>query len=120
MGPSVQYLVFLEPLFKQLFAALLQHRSAQLQGLKLVELALIQQDAKVLEQGRGLALLGRDTLEAPDGVGGAQDALQGGGGAAEERGGKEQSTNGRGAYWPVFRHLNALRKWRTCRRLRKR
>ena len=116
----VSHLVLLEPLLQQLLASLLEHRSAQLQGLKLVELALVQEDAEVLEQGRGLALLGRDTLEAPDGVGGAQDALQGGGGAAEERGGKEQSTNGRGAYWPVFRHLNALRKWRTCRRLKKR
>ena len=116
MGPSVQYLVFLEPLFKQLFAALLQHRSAQLQGLKLVELALIQQDAKVLEQGRGLALLGRDALEAPDGVRGTQDALHGGageGGGAEERGGKAEATKGRGlrARFPVVRHLNALRKW---------
>ena len=68
-------LILLEPLLQQLLASLLEHGPAQLQGLKLVELALVQEDAEVLEQGRGLAGLGRDTLELPDGLRGPQHPL---------------------------------------------
>lgn len=70
------YLILLQPLLQQLLASLLQHGPAQLQRLKLVELALVQQDPEVLEQRRGLARLRRNTLEAPDGVWSAQDPLE--------------------------------------------
>ena len=69
-------LVFFQPLLQQLFAALLQHRAAQLQWLILVELALVQQDAKVLQQRRRGARSGRHLLESLDGLRGAQDSLQ--------------------------------------------
>lgn len=69
------HLVLLQPLLQQLLAPLLQNGPAELQRLKLIELALIQQDSKVLEQRRGLARLGRNALEAPDGVWSAQNAL---------------------------------------------
>ena len=59
----------------QLLAALLQHRPAQLQRLELVQLALVEQDAEVLEQGRRDARLGRDLLELGDGLRSSQDAL---------------------------------------------
>ena len=69
------YLVFLEPLLEELLAALLEHRAAQLQGLVLVELALVQQDPKVLEQGRRLARLSGHLLEPLDGLRCPQNAL---------------------------------------------
>lgn len=69
------HLVLFQPFFQQLLATLLKNRPAKLQRLKLVELALIQQDPEVLEQRRGLARLGRNALETADGVGGAQDTL---------------------------------------------
>ena len=68
-------LILLEPLLQQLLASLLEHGPAQLQRLKLVELALVQEDAKILEKGRGLAGLGRDPLELPDGLCGPQHPL---------------------------------------------
>lgn len=74
---DLQYLVFLQPLLQKLLSSLLEDGPAQLQGLKLVELALVQKDAKVLEQGGGLAWLGWDALEATDGVWGTQDTLRG-------------------------------------------
>lgn len=70
------YLVFLQPFLQELFAALLQDGPAKLQRLKLVQLALVQQNPKVLQQGRSLTRLGRNTLEPTDGVWGAQDPLQ--------------------------------------------
>lgn len=73
----LQYLVFLEPLLQKLLSSLLENRPAKLQGLKLVELALIQQDAKVLQQGGGLAWLSWNALETTDGVWGSQDTLKG-------------------------------------------
>lgn len=69
------HLVLLQPFLQQLLAPLLEDRPAELQRLKLIELALIQQDSKVLEQRGGLARLGRNALEATDGVWGAQNAL---------------------------------------------
>ena len=69
-------LVFFQPLLRQLFAALLQHRAAQLHRLVLVELALVQQDAKVLQQRRRGARSGRHLLESLNGLRGAQDSLQ--------------------------------------------
>lgn len=56
---------------------MLQDGSAQLQRLKLVELALVQQNTKVLQQWRGLAWLGRDTLKLTDGLCRPQDTLRG-------------------------------------------
>jgi len=69
-------LVFFQPLLPQLFAALLQHRAAQLHRLVLVELALVQQDAKVLQQRRRGARSGRHLLESLNRLRGAQDSLQ--------------------------------------------
>lgn len=70
------HLVLLQPFLQQLLAALLEDRPAELQRLKLIELALVQQDAKVLEQRGGLARLSWDALEATDGVRGSQDSLE--------------------------------------------
>lgn len=70
------YLVFFQPLLQELLSSLLEDRPAKLKGLKLVELALVQQDAKVLQQRGGLARLSRNTLEAADGVWGSQDTLR--------------------------------------------
>lgn len=74
-GQLDTHLVLLQPFFQQLLAALLEDRPAELQRLKLIELALVQQDSKVLQERRGLARLGRNALETPDGVWGAQDPL---------------------------------------------
>lgn len=74
----MQYLVFLQPLLQKLLSALLEDRPAKLQGLELVELALVQQDTKVLQQGGGLAWLIRNALETTDGVWSSQDTLRGG------------------------------------------
>ena len=43
-------LVLFQPFFQKLFAALLKHRSTQFQGLELVQLTLVQEDSKILEQ----------------------------------------------------------------------
>ncbi len=72
------YLVLLQPFLQQLLAALLQDGPAQLQRLKLVELALVQQNTKVLQQRRGLTWLRRDTLKLTDGLRRPQDSLRGG------------------------------------------
>ena len=92
-APAAPHLVLFEPLLQQLLASLLQHGPAQLQGLKLVELALVQQDAKVLEEGGRLARLGRNTLEPPDGVRCAEDTLVGRG-MGRERESREQERVG--------------------------
>lgn len=60
------YLVFLEPLLQKLLAALLQHGATELQRFKLVQLSLVKQYPKVLEQGRRLPRLSWYTLELPD------------------------------------------------------
>lgn len=73
---SSTYLVLLQPFLQKLFAALLKDGSAQLQRLKLVELALVQQDPEILQQRGCLAGLGRDALEPADGVRSAQDTLR--------------------------------------------
>lgn len=70
------HLVLLQPFLQQLLAALLEHRPAELQRLKLIELALVQQNAKVLEQRGGLSRLSWDALKATDCVRGSQDALE--------------------------------------------
>lgn len=72
------YLVLLQPLLQKLLAALLQDRPAQFQRLKLVELALVQKNTKVLQERGGLTGLGRDTLELTDSFCCSQDALRGG------------------------------------------
>lgn len=72
------YLVLLQPFLQQLLAALLQDRPAQLQRLKLVELTLVQQNTKVLQQWGGLTWLSWDALELPNGLGSAQNSLRGG------------------------------------------
>ena len=59
-------LVLFEPLLDELFLALGKHGPAQLQGLILVQLATLQQDAKVLQQGGGLSWRGGYVLEALD------------------------------------------------------
>ena len=69
-------LVCSQPLLHQLFAALPQHRAAQRQRLVLVELALVQQDAKVLQQRRLGAWCWWQLLESLDDLRGAQDSLQ--------------------------------------------
>lgn len=76
MSGDLEYLVFLQPLLQKLLSSLLEDRPAKLQGFELVELALVQQDAKVLQQGGGLAWLSGNTLEATDGVWGSQDTLR--------------------------------------------
>lgn len=77
-GQSLRpHLVLLQPFLQQLLAALLQDGPAQLQGFKLVELALIQKDTKVLQQRRGLTRLGGDTLKLADGLRRPQDTLRG-------------------------------------------
>ena len=53
-------LVLLEPLLQELLPALGQDGPAELQGLVLVELTLVQQDTEILQQWGGLAGLGRD------------------------------------------------------------
>lgn len=73
---SSTYLVLLQPFLQKLFAALLEDGSAQLQRLKLVELALVQQDSEILQKWGCLAGLGRDALEPADGVRSAQDTLR--------------------------------------------
>lgn len=55
---------------------MLEDRPAKLQGLKLVELALVQQYTKVLQQRGGLSWLSWYALEATDGVWGSQDTLR--------------------------------------------
>ena len=61
-------LLFLQPFFQQLLPTLHQDRSAQLQRLVLVELALVQQNAKVLQQGGRLTGLRRHLLELLNGL----------------------------------------------------
>ena len=43
-------LVLFQPFFQKLFAALLKHWSTQFQGLELVQLTLVQEDSKILEE----------------------------------------------------------------------
>ena len=69
------HLVFFQPLLNELLLALCKHGPAQLQGLVLVQLAGLQEDAKVLQQGGGLARGRGHLLEPLDGLGRAQDAL---------------------------------------------
>lgn len=51
----LSYLVLLKPLFQELLPALLQDRTCELYGLKMIEFALLQEDAEVLEDGRETA-----------------------------------------------------------------
>lgn len=74
----IQHLVLLQPFLQQLLAALLQDRPAQLQRLKLVELTLVQQNTKVLQQWGGLTWLSWDALELTNGLCSAQNSLRGG------------------------------------------
>ena len=71
------YLVFLEPLLDELFLPLCKHGPAQLQGLILVELTALQENAKVLQQWRGLPGRGGHLLEFLDGLRRTQNTLQG-------------------------------------------
>ena len=73
---TITNLVLFEPLLDELLLALGEHGPAQLQGLVLVQLAALQQDAKVLQKGRGLSRRGGHMLEALDGLGGPQNALR--------------------------------------------
>ena len=68
-------LVFLQPFLQQLLASLLQYRTAQLKGFIFVELTLVQQDTKVLQERWGTAGLCWDLLEPLDGLRGTQNAL---------------------------------------------
>uniref|UniRef100_A0A8W7PT82 Uncharacterized protein n=1 Tax=Anopheles coluzzii TaxID=1518534 RepID=A0A8W7PT82_ANOCL len=70
-------LLLLQPLLAQLLAALRQHRAAQFERFVLVQLALIEQNAEVLQQRRRVrARLGRHLLELLDRLRRAQDALR--------------------------------------------
>ena len=71
------HLLSFKPLLQQLFASLLQDGSAELQSLQGVELALVQQHPKVLQQGGGLARGRRHTLELTNGVRRTQNPLKG-------------------------------------------
>ena len=68
-------LVFLQPFLQQLLASLLQDRTAQLKGFVFVELTLVQQDTKVLQERWGTAGLCWDLLEPLDGLRGTQNTL---------------------------------------------
>ena len=72
---SLSHLLLFQPFLQQLLASLLQYRSTQLQGLILVELAFVQQDAKVLQEGRR-SCCGWNLLETLDGLRCAQDSLE--------------------------------------------
>lgn len=74
-GSNSPYLVLFQPFLQQLLASLLQDGPAQLQGLELVELALVEQNTKVLQQRRGLTWLGWDTLKLTDGLCCPKDSL---------------------------------------------
>jgi len=68
-------LVFFQPFLDQLLSSLLQNGSAQLEGFELVQLTLIEQDAKVLEEWGRLTGLGGYLLELADRLRGPKDAL---------------------------------------------
>ena len=55
---------------------MLQDRSTQLERLVLVELTLIEENAKVLQQWRGAASLRWNLLETLNGLWSAEDALK--------------------------------------------
>ena len=69
-------LVLFQPFFQKLFAALLKHWSTQFQRLEFVQLALVQENAKVLEQRRRLARLGRNLLEFADRLRSSQNTFR--------------------------------------------
>ena len=69
-------LVLLQPFFQELFAALLKHWSTEFQGLEFVQLALVQEDSKVLEQRGSLARLGRNLLEFADRLRSSQNTFR--------------------------------------------
>jgi hypothetical protein len=86
-------LVLLEPLLEELLAALLENRARKLKRLEVVELALLEQDAEVLQNGRQATRGRRCLLERLDDRRSAQDAPRrvGGnlGGLAELAGGEQ-------------------------------
>mmetsp|Transcript_29299 Transcript_29299/g.55358 ORF Transcript_29299/g.55358 Transcript_29299/m.55358 type:complete len:1135 (-) Transcript_29299:64-3468(-) len=67
--------VILQPLGEQVGAALLEDGAGELDGLRGVQLAHGEQGREVLEDGLGLAGLGRNLLEPLDGLGVPEDAL---------------------------------------------
>ena len=69
------YLVLLQPLLKQLLAALLEDRTRKFNRLQPVELALLEENTEVLEDGRETARRSRRLLERLDDLRGAEDAL---------------------------------------------
>ena len=66
------YLVLLKPLLEQLLPALLENGPRELHGLEVVELALLKENTKVLQnggkttRGRGCCLEGLDDLSRPE------------------------------------------------------
>jgi hypothetical protein len=65
-----------EPFLEQLLAALLQHGSTELERLVLVQLALVKQNAEVLQQRRRLTGLRGTLLELLNSLWSAQNALK--------------------------------------------
>ena len=76
--------VLLQPFLDQLLLSLSKNRTAKFQSFVLVQLAALQQDAKVLEEGRGLTWWCRDLLEPQDGLRCTKNTLL--------RGGKSEHT----------------------------
>ena len=74
--PALQ-LILLEPLLQKLLPSLGQDGATQLQALELVELALVQKNAEILQQGRRLAGLGGDLTNGVKNIGSKKRYLQG-------------------------------------------
>ncbi len=67
-------LALLEPLLEQVLATLVKNGTGKLERLELVERTLLEEDTKVLEDGRKSAGLVRDLLELLDGLSSSKNA----------------------------------------------
>ena len=99
-------LILLEPLFEQLFASLLEYGAAQLERLVLVELALVKEDAEVLEEWRCLPRLGWHLLEPLDSLWCPQYSLE----TNHTRHIRIQSVLKHGPSYPIVM-INHLKYW---------
>jgi hypothetical protein len=69
------HLVLLKPFLQQLLTSLRKYRASQLEGLVLVEFALLQKDTEIGEDRRQCSGLDRNLLKLLDGIWNTENTL---------------------------------------------
>ena len=71
----MSYLVLLQPFLEELLSSLLQDRTSKLNGFKMIEFTLLEEDAEVLKNGGQTARRGGSRLEGFNDLSGSEDTL---------------------------------------------